>query len=38
MIPTEQDSEENQKDLVHEIEIRKYPIRLFHFCNNPICV
>ena len=36
LIPTEQDSEENQKDSAHETEIRKYPIRLFHFCNNPI--
>ena len=37
-IPTEQDSEENQKDSAHETEICKYPVRLFHFCNNPICV
>ena len=37
-IPTEQDSEENQEDSAHETEIRKYPIRLFHFCNNSICV
>ena len=22
----------------HETEICKYPVRLFHFCNNPICV
>ena len=28
-IPTEQDSEENQKDSVHETEIHKYPVRLF---------
>ena len=37
-IITEQDSEENQKDSAHETEIRKYPVRLFHFCNNLICV
>ena len=37
-IPTEQDSEENQKDSAHETEICKYPIRVFHFCNNLICV
>ena len=37
-IPTEQNSEENQKDSAHETEIREYPIRLFYFCNNLICV
>ena len=31
LIPTEQDSEENQKDSVHETEIRKYPIKHFTF-------
>ena len=35
---TEQDSKKNLKDPMHEAEIREYPIRLFRFHNNSICV
>ena len=38
MIPTEQDSKKDQENSTHATEICEYPIRLFHFYNNLICI